>query len=302
MRQAVALATPARPRAPYPNGGSPLGRRLLTALWGVPLVTVCMWFGGWLLAAAGAVLCGAALLEFWSLGRALGVGGPLRWEIAVGAALLLAGATLGLAPFAGALAAALLLVLIAGVLRAVATPGGPALRGELITTVWAMVALLYIPWLLGHLLLLRGSAAGAGGLRLAVFAIVLVWLGDIAAYAAGGVVGRHRLAASVSPGKSVEGAVAAVAVGALAGGLLHAVVGLPPLVTAIVGAALAAAGMAGDLWESVLKRAADVKDSGGGIPGHGGVLDRFDSLLLGAPIAFWLLERVPWAPLLHALR
>ncbi len=276
-----------------------LVRRVATILWGVPVVVGCVWFGGWFLAAAAALLSVAALLEFWGLGRSLGVTGPLRPEVTVGALMLTAGATLGASAFAGALAAAVLLVLIAGVLRAVATPGGPVLRAELGATVWAILALLYIPWLLGHLLLLRGAV---GGLRLTLLALGLVWVGDAAAYVVGGLAGRHRLAVSVSPGKSVEGAVVGVVAGAAVGAAAAGWVVLPFAGAALAGAALAAAGMAGDLWESVLKRAADVKDSGGGVPGHGGVLDRFDSLLLGAPVAYWLLDRVPWALLGRLLR
>jgi len=276
-------------------------RRVVTILWGVPLVAGCVWIGGWFLAAAAAVLTAAALLEFWMLGRSLGVSGSLRWEVCAGSALLLAGASVGVPVFSGALAGAVLLVLIAGVVRAVATPGGAVLRTELWTTVWSILALLYIPWLLGHLLLLRGADARPVGLHLTLLAVGLVWVGDGAAYLVGGVAGRHRLAASVSPGKSVEGAVVAMAAAAAVGAAAAGWALLPPVAAAVVGAALAAAGMAGDLWESVLKRAADVKDSGGGVPGHGGVLDRFDSLLLAAPVAYWLLDRVPWAQLLHTL-
>lgn len=298
MRQepATGLGAPSLPA----RRGTGLLRRVLTMLWGLPLVAGCIWLGGWWLAAAAAVLCAAALWEFWSLGRHFGVAGAPRLEVWAGSALLLVGATLGPWPFSAALAVAVLLVLVGAVLRAVASGGGPALRGEVGTSVWSLLAILYIPWLLGHLLLLRGD--GLAGLRLALLAVGLVWAGDVAAYLVGGVLGRHRLAAAVSPGKSVEGAVVAMAaagaVGAAAAGWVH----LPALAGALVGAVLAAAGMAGDLWESVLKRAAEVKDSGGGVPGHGGVLDRFDSLLLAMPVAYWLLARVSWHTLAALLR
>ncbi len=281
--------------------GTALARRLATMLWGVPLVLVCLWLGGWWLTLAAAVLCASALAEFWPLGRPLGVHTGLRWEVLAAAALLLVGATLGPTTFSLALTASLLLVLVAGVVRAAATPGGPALREQLGATVWAMAAIIYIPWLLGHLLLLRASGPDGHGWSLALFTVVAVWVGDVGAYVAGGWLGRHRLAAAVSPGKSVEGAVAAVVLGAAAGVALAGTVGQPAEVAGLVGAVLAATGMAGDLWESLLKRSAEVKDSGGGVPGHGGVLDRFDSLLLGAPVAYWLLERVPWTVLLRLL-
>lgn len=276
-----------------------IGQRTLTILWGLPIVAACVWFGGWLLLLGAAVLTAVSLAEFWPLGRPFGVLGGLRWEVGAGALLLLLGARLGPAPFSGALGAAIVISVVGGVVRAAATPGGDALRAALGGTVWAIVALLYIPWLLGYVLLLRESGPGALGLHRAVAAVGLIWLGDMVAFLSGGAFGRHRLAASISPGKTVEGAVSAVVAGAVAGALFGGWMDLPAWAAALTGIALGGVGLAGDLWESLVKRAAAVKDSGTVVPGHGGVLDRFDSLLLGAPVAYWLLERLPWSHLLH---
>ncbi len=274
-----------------------LTRRSLTALWGVPLVVACVWAGGWLLALAAAVLATTGILEFWRLGRPLGVAEAVRWEVLLAAYLVLAGATIGPATFLAALGWGVLLVLVGSVIRGSAQKIPDRVRQELTSSVWAILALLYIPWLLGHLLLLRHTASTTTGVFRTLGTIVFVWLGDLAAFTVGAKIGRHRLAVALSPAKSVEGAVAAVLVVAAAGAGASGLLGLSVAGGAVVGATLGAAGLVGDLWESLLKRGVGVKDSGNSVPGHGGVLDRFDSLLVGAPVAYWLLARVPW----HAL-
>jgi phosphatidate cytidylyltransferase len=122
---------------------------------------------------------------------------------------------------------------------------------------------------------------------LLLFATIMV--SDTAAYFVGKAVGRTRMAPAVSPGKTVEGAV-----GGLLGGVLGALAvrfsglpGLPLADTMGLGASVAALGMAGDLVESLFKRWAGVKDSGRLFPGHGGMLDRLDSLLFGAPLLYY---------------
>ncbi len=275
--------------------------RVLTIAWGLPVTVVFLRVGGWLLALGSVVLAVFALGEFWGLGRFLGVAGRPRWEVLGAAVLILAGASIGMGRFLAALAAALVVVMLAAVVRGSAQRGGASLRQELETSVWAILALLYIPWLLGYVLLMRHTSPAALEFPRTLGAVVLVWLGDVGAFIVGGLAGRHRLAEAISPGKSVEGAVAALALGAVGGTLAAPLLALPLAAGAVVGAALGAAGLLGDLWESLLKRGAGVKDSGASLPGHGGVLDRFDSLLVGAPVGYWLMDRVPWTELAHWL-
>jgi phosphatidate cytidylyltransferase len=115
--------------------------------------------------------------------------------------------------------------------------------------------------------------------------LALSWVCDSSAYFVGSAIGRTPLAPVISPKKSVEGAVAGLVGAALVGPLLGLPVNLPPLLMAGYGVAIAAATIIGDLIESLIKRQTGVKDSGVLIPGHGGLLDRMDSLLLSAPVA-----------------
>lgn len=115
---------------------------------------------------------------------------------------------------------------------------------------------------------------------------VIVWATDIAAYFVGLTFGRHKMAPKVSPGKSWEGAVAGLIAGALAGMLAAAAFGVPAISGLLLGVVISIAAQIGDLFESAIKRRAGVKDSGGLLPGHGGVLDRFDAVFFAAPVAY----------------
>lgn len=151
---------------------------------------------------------------------------------------------------------------------------------------FALLAFLYIPFLLMHLVLLRQTPFGIQWL----FVIMLIVMtNDSAAYYTGSAFGKHRLYPLVSPKKSIEGAIGGL-VGSLIGTLCAKFTFFPQLtVTDAVVAALVVGvvGQAGDLFESLLKRSFGVKDSGTIIPGHGGVLDRLDSILFAAPITYY---------------
>jgi phosphatidate cytidylyltransferase len=122
--------------------------------------------------------------------------------------------------------------------------------------------------------------------------ILLVWTFDTAAYFTGRRFGRHRFMHHISPSKTVEGVVGGVAVAALLGAVLLSGLGLSWVAGLVLGVAIAASAQAGDLAESMLKRAAGAKESGNLIPGHGGMLDRVDSFLFAAPVAFFFVVSV----------
>jgi phosphatidate cytidylyltransferase len=149
-----------------------------------------------------------------------------------------------------------------------------------------VVGIVYVAFFLGHLILIRGWK---NGVTWTLFVLSVVFAGDTAAYYVGKAFGSHKLSPSISPGKTVEGAVGGLAANLVVGALFAQcwlseldwswVMGLAVL--------LGIMGQIGDLAESVLKRSVGSKDSGRLLPGHGGVLDRIDGLLFATPVLYY---------------
>jgi phosphatidate cytidylyltransferase len=183
---------------------------------------------------------------------------------------------------------ALVLTVAAGVIVA-----APVFRGTPATEPAAntLLAVMYVGWLLGYGILLHHTSPR--GDELVLFVVGVTWVGETAAYVVGSTLGRHPLAPVVSPKKTVEGSVAqviaSVATAAALGAWLLPACALWAMVGA--GALLGVVGQIGDLAESVIKRAVGRKDTAALIPGHGGVLDRIDSLLFNLP-AFYYVSRL----------
>ena len=150
-----------------------------------------------------------------------------------------------------------------------------------------LLAVLYVGWLLGYGILLHHTSPH--GDELVLFVVGVTWIGETTAYLVGSTMGKHKLAPVISPRKTIEGAiaqvVASVATGAVLGGWLLPACGVGFGVAG--GALLGVMGQLGDLAESAIKRSVGTKDTGGIIPGHGGVLDRIDSLLFNLPAFYY---------------
>lgn len=129
--------------------------------------------------------------------------------------------------------------------------------------------------------------ARGGGRGWVLFLLVMIWVADSAAFFGGRRFGRRRLASTISPGKTWEGVIAGLLGGAAAGatfGLYREMQGVEMLVFLVLCLGTVAASVVGDLLESMMKRSANLKDSGSLLPGHGGLLDRIDSLTAAAPV------------------
>ena len=162
---------------------------------------------------------------------------------------------------------------------------------RLVPDVVVFVALLVVYVVIPLYLLQRiRDFHGPGAL---VIMIGIIVVSDSAQYYTGRAFGRRTLAPTISPKKTVEGAIGGAVFGMLAGAVLMHIwlPAIPPVTAALAALLVAIAGMAGDLFESWLKRRAGLKDSGNLIPGHGGILDRIDSWLFAAPV-FWVFLRV----------
>jgi phosphatidate cytidylyltransferase len=151
---------------------------------------------------------------------------------------------------------------------------------------YVVLGFIYIPFLLMHLVLLRQTTYGWQWL---LVIMLIVMTNDTAAYYTGCAFGTHRLYPLVSPKKSIEGALGGLG-GSICGTLLAKFTFFPQLTLGdalITAVAIGCLGQTGDLFESLLKRSFGVKDSGSCIPGHGGVLDRLDSIIFAAPAMYY---------------
>lgn len=279
-----------------------LRARFAVALVGIPVALLAIYAGGWYFGGLLAVVAGAATREFYALASSTGAR-PVGWLGVPAASILVLAAAYE--PTFGAWADRALVLLFALLLATLAV--AVSRRGTSGAPLFSMTAtvagVLYAGGTLAFAVLLRHlpDAVGTGahdpleGRLLVLFPLLVIWASDTAAYFAGKRFGRTRMAPRVSPGKTVEGGVAgliaAVAVGGLAGLVMRDLATFPvsPVAGALVGLVLGVGGQLGDLAESLLKREAGVKDSSGLLPGHGGVLDRFDALFFSLPLAYVLL-------------
>ena len=261
--------------------------RELTAVVGVPLMIWIIQFAPHSVYIGFFALIGVlALHEFLVLGEKKGY--PIQKTLSIALMLLLLAAFLRPEVSVEVVVFAVLLIIPAFYVFS---------RGDLEAALPAsavcVLGILYIGMLAGAVLRLRLDFGDTVGPKLIFFLFVVVWAGDAGAYYFGKAFGKHRLSPRVSPKKTIEGGIGGLATSVLAAAIISLTFFREfPLPHALAAAVLLSmSGVIGDLAESLWKRSAAVKDSGALIPGHGGFLDRSDSIFFTAPIlyAYWFL-------------
>lgn len=266
---------------------SELPRRLAVAAIGIPIVVIVAWLGGVVMAVGLGLLAAGGVWEFGGMFTTRGDRFVIRTAM-LGAAAL---------PFVvwstGPEGAALLLTVQLLAVTAIAALRIPPEDGPFRAAALSFGACVYVGGLLSYAMLLREwpTADQRLGTALFLLPVGITWLADTAAYFAGRALGRRPLAPIISPNKTMEGGLAGLLAGPIAA-LLLARMAIPEFYAlgsvqvALVGLLIAGAAILGDLVESAIKRECGVKDSGGLLPGHGGLLDRMDSLLWAIPVAY----------------
>lgn len=257
--------------------------RSLVAVVGIPALLWIFHQGDrWLLGLI--VLIGLlGCYEVWQVGRSKDYPVALWWLAALTLSIPILIWPHDVIPWTLWIAAALVVTAILAVFRRSATTAVLTLMIHLTVALW-------LGFGLAALLALRGEAHGYWWL---IFLFANLWIGDTAAYLGGVSIGGPKLSPVISPHKTIAGAVSQIVASALValafilGGWIDA----PAVLLIAAGLAIGIIGQLGDLFESALKRAAGVKDFSSLIPGHGGVLDRFDSALFAAP-TLWIVIRL----------
>jgi phosphatidate cytidylyltransferase len=278
---ATAAAGQRATRNPQP-ATSRLTLRVVSGIFAVPFLLGVAYLGD---PVFGAFICLACAYAAFEVRVMLRAGGYAPLDLALFGTAVLLPLDAWLRPDANSLGVdAVLLLVVVMLASLVALLFRPTFDRALVGWALSLGLALYLGGLMQFYFPLRRLPTDLPGFWV-IALLTLSWVCDSTAYFVGGAAGRTRLAPSISPKKSVEGAIAGLVGAALVGPLLGLGVGLPPLLMAGYGLAIGAATIVGDLVESLIKRQTGVKDSGILIPGHGGLLDRMDSLLFCAPIA-----------------
>jgi phosphatidate cytidylyltransferase len=275
--------------------------RIATAAVLIPIVVALVWWGPpALLAVLAAVVAVLALFELFEIGDKVGLRAFKKWTYFCAALVFYSQYSEGLVEIhsfsagvsvvrdaAGgvlSLDAALLIFIFGCVALGLATRR--PLHEVLPAMAMSSVGIFFVALPFSYIV--RVNEIGRAGKQLVLFTLVLVWAGDMLAYFVGKSVGRVKMAPALSPKKTWEGAVANVIASALVAIAFARWMQIDTLTLIAIATGANIAGQAGDLIESAYKRGAAVKDSGALLPGHGGMLDRIDSLILAAPV-IWVL-------------
>ncbi|MEO7520472.1 MAG: phosphatidate cytidylyltransferase [Gemmatimonas sp.] len=284
---------------------SDLGRRVLVALSGAPLAIAAIWYGDAALAFIASALAAIAAWEFFRIAREGGSTPivPLGVVLAAAIPLLTHAHYLGAVRFPLAVGVSLTVLAIVALTIWLRGVGGKPLAAAATT----VLGVAYTGGTLSYIYALRyfnyavGDTAGA---LVVILPVLLTWASDTGAFFAGRTIGGRKLMPSVSPGKTVSGAIGGIVTTVIVCTIFvhyllrpYASLAFTPAGLLLFGVGISVTAQIGDLAESLLKREAGVKDSGTLFPGHGGVLDRLDSMFFVLPVAFalygWLLIAAP---------
>ena len=257
--------------------------RIATAAVGLPVLLALVWAGSYYLTVAVAIAASLAWVEYHRMFAS-------EWERIA----LVYGVLWTVALVVGAHLASFWSIAELPLLLYIALGGGAI--GAALWTFWRPSELaarlrlalgpVYAGFLVAHAITLR-EVPGIPGLEWLLFALLTTFATDTGAFFVGRTIGRHRMAPNISPSKTWEGAVGGFLAAVGAAAAVAAVADLPFWAALCTGAAVGVVGQIGDLLESRLKRAAGAKDAGNLLPGHGGVLDRLDSLVLTIPLVYY---------------
>lgn len=254
------------------------GKRILSAIVGAPLIIFACWWGGYPFLALTLVLGVLGLMEFYDIVSYKGVRAS-RGAGVVATVILLACAFFDNEQKVIIPTFLFLFLLVGQILKRDKS-------SPLISIGATLLGFFYVAWLLSYVILLRNLESG----RFWTIVLFLVtWSTDTMAYVIGKTVGKRKLAPNISPNKTVEGFWGGTLGAILFSSIMGWLYAFPPLWSMLFGFAMGVWGQFGDLGESLFKREVALKDVSGLIPGHGGVLDRFDSLLFNAPLMYYFL-------------
>lgn len=262
------------------------------------VVALVVWGPAWTVAIGAAAVALLAIAEFCALGERVGLRAFRVWTLICAAALYYAQYTMGMVQtreFGGLVLArtiggtisidVVLIAFLFGAAAIVLGTGRP-LQDVLPAISISSAGLLFIALPFSYLVRINEIPRDGGAL--ALFTLALIWAGDTLAYFTGKFLGRVPMAPALSPKKTWEGAIANLIGSLIVGWAAARWIDIAPGTLLLIAAIANIAGQMGDLIESAYKRGASVKDSGTIVPGHGGALDRIDSLILAAPVVWFL--------------
>ncbi|MGH7806822.1 MAG: phosphatidate cytidylyltransferase [Thermodesulfobacteriota bacterium] len=279
-----------------------LTQRVLTAVFGVPVLLLVFYRGGVLFLLLILFIISMGQFEFFKLLETKGVSSERAFAV-MSSVVLAAAAYIGYLQF---LAVFTVLMIIAFVLQF----RKQDLSNAIVQLGITLAGIIYLGWFLSHAILLRNLDHNSGireyaetvqrtkdvGFFYVVFVVACTFLNDTGAYFVGKWKGKKRLIPSISPGKTVEGTIGGIISSTITGGVVNLIFKSPLEYSwaFLFGFIIGVVAVLGDLVESLIKRSVGAKDSGIILPGHGGVLDRFDSLIIVFPVSYYFVFLYYW--------